>query len=272
MLIFLWGKDTYRSLLKEKEIVSHYQELHKESIHSRVIDCQTAVFSLLETELKTRSLFQTKKLIVLKDLFQNKELLERVKEWEKFFLETQDIIVFFEGEVKTKDSFFDFLKEHAKTQEFLPLSLPSVKTWVMKEFLRYKVKPEEEVIEKLVRLHNNDLFALANEIKKLAAFAKTEGSLLSLEKANLLLEEPFKTDIFLTIDTIKRGNKKKALEFLVSHLEKGESPFYILSMLSWYARTQGTKDAHEKVWETDLAMKTGAMEPNLALFSLVASL
>ncbi|MBI2642098.1 MAG: hypothetical protein HYW96_00795, partial [Candidatus Wildermuthbacteria bacterium] len=122
------------------------------------------------------------------------------------------------------------------------------------------------------RLHHNDLFALANEIKKLAAFAKTEGSVLNLEHADLLLKEPLETDIFLTIDTIKRGNKKRALELLVSHLEKGESPFYIRSMLSWYARTQGTKDAHEKVWGTDLAMKTGAMEPNLALFSLVASL
>ncbi|MDO8577390.1 MAG: hypothetical protein Q7R55_00785 [Candidatus Wildermuthbacteria bacterium] len=272
MLIFLYGKDTYRSLLKLEELRSHYQGLHKESIHSRVIDCQTAVFSLLETELKTQSLFQTKKLIILKNLFQNKELLEKLKEWKKFFLETQDIIVFFEGEAKTKDPFFDFLKEHAKTQEFLPLSVPSLKAWIVKEFLGYKVEPKEGVAEKLLRLHRNDLFALANEIKKLAAFAKTEGSLLSLEKANLLLKEPLETDIFLTIDTVKRGDKKKALELLLSHLEKGESPFYILSMLSWYARTQGTRAFHEKVWETDLAMKTGKMEPNLALFSLIASL
>ncbi|OHA69007.1 MAG: hypothetical protein A3A27_02940 [Candidatus Wildermuthbacteria bacterium RIFCSPLOWO2_01_FULL_47_18] len=272
MLIFLYGADTYRSLQKLKELRSHYQTLHKESIHSRVIDCQDAVFSLLETELKTRSLFQTKKLVVLKNLFQNKELLDKLREWQKFFLETQDIIVFFEGELKTKDPFFGFLKEHAKTQEFLPLFTSSLKTWIAKEFLAYKVKPGEGVVDKLVRLHKNDLFALANEIKKLAAFAKTNNSSLSLEHANLLLKEPLETDIFLTIDTIKRGNKRKALELLLSHLEKGESPFYILSMLSWYARTQGTLSIHEKVWETDLAMKTGAMEPNLALFSLVASL
>ncbi len=272
MLVFLYGADTFRSLQKLKEITSHYQELHKESIHSRVIDCQNAVFSLLETELKTQSLFQTKKLIVLRNLFQNKELLEKLKEWKKFFLETQDVIVFFEGELKTKDPFFSFLKEHAKTQEFLPLPPSSLRLWITKEFLLYQVKPEQEVVEKLVRLHGHDLFALANEIQKLAAFAKTEGSMLSLKKAGSLLAEPWETDIFLTIDTIKRGNKKGALELLASHLEKGESPFYILSMLSWYARTKGARDIHEKIWETDLAMKTGAREPNLALFSLVASL
>lgn len=273
MLIFLYGKDTYRSSRKLGEITAHYKELHKESIHSRVIDCEEAVFSLLETELKTQSLFQTKKLVVLRNLFQNKELLEKLKEWKKFFLETQDIVVFFEqGEVKGRDPFFTFLKEHAKAQEFLPLSPASLRAWVQKEFLGYEVRLGEGVVDKLVRIHKNDLFALANEIKKLAAFVKTEGSALSLEQMNLLLKEPLETDIFFTIDTIQQGNKKKALEFLLSHLEKGESPFYLLSMFAWYARTKGTKAMHEKIFQTDLAMKTGKMEPNLALFSLVASL
>lgn len=283
MLIFLYGKDTYRSSRKLGEITAHYKELHKESIHSRVIDCEEAVFSLLETELKTQSLFQTKKLVVLRNLFQNKELLEKLKEWKKFFLETQDIVVFFEqGEVKGRDPFFTFLKEHAKAQEFLPLSPASLRAWVQKEFLGYEVRLGEGVVDTLVRIHKNDLFALANEIKKLAAFVslceiprsgtKTEGSALSLEQATLLLKEPLETDIFFTIDTIQQGNKKKALEFLLSHLEKGESPFYLLSMFAWYARTKGTKAMHEKIFQTDLAMKTGKMEPNLALFSLVASL
>lgn len=282
MLVFLYGKDTYRSSRKLREIILHYQELKQETIHLRVIDCQGAVFSTLETELQTNSLFQTKKLLVLKNLFSNKELLEDVKKWKKFLQATSDTVVFFEqGQVASGDSFARFLKEHAKTQEFAPLSLPSLKIWIEKEFLAYKVAFLPALVDKLMRVCHNDLWALEQEIQKLSAFAKSADSPLDLGNTSLLLKEPLETDIFLTINTLKRGDKRKALEFLASHIEKGESPFYLISMLSWGVRSLAKASAlpkekiahmHENIFETDLAMKTGKMEGSIALFSLAAKL
>lgn len=280
MLIFLHGEDTYRSLLKLKEILRQYQELKHESIDTRIIDCENAVFSTLETELRANSLFHTKKLLVLKNLFANKELLENISTWKKFLQETSDTIVFFEQrEVPKQNSFAKFLAEHAKAQEFAPLSLASLKAWIQKEFLRYQVKTEDKAVDKLIQVCGNDLWKLTQEMQKLAAFAKSQGSSLQEKDTNLLLETPLETDIFATINTLKRGNKKTALKLLASHFEKGESPFYLVSMFAWgvrslakFADAASIKTMHEKVFQTDLAMKTGRVEPTLALFSLAASL
>ncbi|MDP2637358.1 MAG: hypothetical protein Q8P03_01965 [bacterium] len=275
MLIFLFGQDTYRSNRKLQELREHYLRAHKESIHLRVLDCQEAVFSSFETELETQSLFQTKKLVVVKNLFQNKEWVERMEEWKKFLLKTEDIIVFFEeGKLAAKGAFFRFLKEHAKTQEFSPLPPASVKAWIAREFSTLGVKAGSGVAEALTRSFQNDLWALSQEIRKLAAFSKSRNSSVTETDAALFLREPLEADIFQTLSLLQQGDKKRGLEKLAEHLEKGESPFYLLSMFSWYARARArdAKTVHEKVFKTDLAMKTGRIDPALALFSLAASL
>lgn len=277
MLIFLHGEDTYRSLLKLKEILRQYQSLKHESIDTRIIDCENAVFSTLGTELRANSLFQTKKLLVLKNLFANRELLENISTWKKFLQATADTVVFFEQrEVPKSNSFAKFLAEHAKAQEFAPLGSASLKTWIQKEFLQYQVKTESLLIDKLIQVCGNDLWKLAQEVQKLAAFAKSQSE---AELRGLLLETPPETDIFATINTLKQGNKRTALKLLASHFEKGESPFYLVSMFAWGVRSLAKftdavsiKTMHEKVFQTDLAMKTGRVEPTLALFSLAASL
>ena len=275
MLIFLFGQDTFRSNLKLRELREHYRQLHKESIHLRVLDCQEAVFSSFETELETQSLFQTKKLVVIKNLFQNKEYVSRMGEWKRSLLKSDDIIVFFEeGKLAVKDAFFRFLKEHAKTQEFSPLTLASVKAWIAREFSALHVKAAPGVIEALVRSFQNDLWALSQEIRKLAAFSKSRDSSVMETDAALFLREPLEADIFQTLSLLQQGNKKQGLEKLAQHLERGESPFYLLSMFSWFARSRAkdSKAFHEKVFKTDLAMKTGRIDPALALFSLAVSL
>lgn len=275
MLIFLFGEDTFRSRAKLRELKEHYLKLHKEAIHLRTLDCQDAVFSSLETELQTQSLFRTKKLVVLQNLSQNKEFKERMEDWKKFLLKTEDILVFFEeGKVAAKDGFFRFLKEHAKTQEFALLQLASVKTWIQREFSNLGTKAEAGVAEMLIRSLRNNLWALSQEIRKLVAFAKSQNREITKADAALFVKEPLEADIFETLSLLKQGNKKSALERLSMHFTKGESPFYLLSMFSWYARARAEdpRAVHEKVFKTDLAMKTGKMEPTVALFSLVAEL
>lgn len=275
MLIFLFGQDTFRSSLKLREILLQYQKLHEESIHVRFIDCEEAQFSSFQTEAQSNSLFKIKKLLVVKNPFHSKEFVEKLKEQKKLLVETTDIVVFFEkGGVAAKDPFFKFLKEKAKTQEFAPLTPVSLGAWIVKAFAAFDTKADPGVADLLMRSCGNDLWKVSQEIQKLSAFSKSGNSLLKQKDAALFLQEPLEADVFQTLSLAGQGSKAKALERLALHFAKGESPFYLLSMFSWYARARARdpKAAHEKVFQADLAMKTGREDPGLALFSLAAGL
>ena len=48
-----------------------------------------------------------------------------------------------------------------------------------------------------------------------------------------MVRPKIETAIFETIDTLAQRNKKKALRLLQDHLDKGDSPFYLLKMINF---------------------------------------
>ncbi|HDL74880.1 MAG TPA: hypothetical protein ENH06_00620 [bacterium] len=52
----------------------------------------------------------------------------------------------------------------------------------------------------------------------------------------VLVRPKIETDIFKTIDALAVKNKKQALKYLYKHLEKGDSPLYLLTMINFQFR------------------------------------
>src|SRR3989338_9488677 len=119
MIIFLYGQDNYRSRQKLKEIISHYQEVNKSGLNFRLFDGQDSNYQEFKDEFQQFSMFREKKLIVLKNVFENQAFKDSFLENSKKFAESDDIIVFQEeGEISVKDALFEFLTNNAKSQEF----------------------------------------------------------------------------------------------------------------------------------------------------------
>ena len=54
-------------------------------------------------------------------------------------------------------------------------------------------------------------------------------------------------DVFATIDAVVKKNKKQAFELLYRHIQKGEAPYYVFSMVQYQIRTLlEIKDAMDK--------------------------
>ena len=127
-----------------------------------------------------------------------------------------------------------------------------------------------------------------------------------------MVRSKIETDIFKTIDAIAEKNKKRALELLHKHLEKGDSPLYLLSMINYQFRNllivkdfierckpyniilrksglhpfvvkksyyqsqkfsfQELKKIYRKVFQIDLNIKTGRIESEMALDLLIAEI
>jgi len=140
-------------------------------------------------------------------------------------------------------------------------------------------------------------------------FDHKKGVRIELEDVELLVKPKIETDIFQTIDAIAARNKKRALKFIKAHLEKGDSPFYLFSMINFQFRNlliikdliernlspyslshlhpyvikksipllekfsfSELKKIYQKIFQLDLDVKTGKIEPEMALDLLITEL
>lgn len=310
MLIFLYGPDTFRSRQKLNEIISSYKKAQKAGLNLKYFDGKALNYQDFKGEFKNISLFAPKKLIVLKNLLSNKEFKENFLKEFKNFIKSQNLILFYEEGEISKDKFFNFLKKNAKSQEFKLLGGEKLKNWIKREFKKYEAKANPGAIEKLIDFVGNNLWQFSNEIKKLASYKN--GREIEIQDVELLVRSRIETDIFKTIDFIAQKNKKQALWLLHQHLERGDSPFYLFSMINYQFRNmlqikdliergvsyydivsqtklhpyvikkssaltqkftlEDLKKIYQKIFDTDFKIKTGKIEPETALDLLVAQI
>lgn len=305
MLFLLYGEESFLKLRKLQEIKERYVSSRQGTFYLRSFDCsELKDASGILQEIQGTSLFLEKKLIVVEGLFSSKEVTENLLKYKDELLGTAHALVFCqEGEIASQDPLFLFLKTYGKAQEFSLLQGKRLESWVQEEFLRYGGKPPFEVADALINAVGNDLWRLSNEIKKLATFKSA--SALSRHDVAVLVEPILASDIFATVDAIVARDKKKALAMLRAHEKRGDSPLYVLSMIGFQFRAllavkemadsrlpynaiaQKTK-LHpyvvKKAWEAaknfslvelkkgfrrifdiELGLKTGSMEPSRAL-------
>lgn len=269
MIIFIYGPDTYRSRQKLQEIIEHYKKTHKSGLSLKYFDAQSDNLEELLDWLKQIPILKEKKLVVLKNAL---KLAERLK----LFAKSEDIILFFE-EGKLSQKF-----QNAKAQKFEFLKGSELRNWIRKEFGKYGAKPKPDAIEKLIDCVGNDSWQLSSEILKLVNYKKSGE--IQAKDVDILVRPKIETDIFKTIRALAFRDKKLALYLIHKHLEKGDNPLYLLAMISWQFRrllTQGRnnlftpqelKKIYNKIFEADLNIKTGKVEPQVALDLLITEI
>lgn len=308
MIIFLYGKDTYRMKQKLKEIVAGYKSVRQSGLNLRYFEGEEILINFKD-EIRQTSMFKEKKLAVLLNPFNNAEFKQEFLEEAEAFLKSEDIIVIYQEELVNKsNTLFKFLKKEAKTQEFKLLMGQKLNNWIKKEVEKYQAKIDLEALHLLIDYIGNDLWRMSNEIKKLASYTKQ----IDTKCVKLLIRSKIETDIFKTIEAIAQKNKKRALDLLHKHLENGDSPLYLLSMINYQFRNllivkdlieksqpyyvilkksglhpfvvrktyysaqqfnlSELKDIYTKIFKIDREIKTGRIEPGTALDLLIAEI
>jgi len=318
MIIFLYGKDTYRLQQKLREIEAQYKEIHKSGLNLEKIDVLQIEFEEFTDKLFQYSMFIKKKLFFLENLFSSQKFKERFLEKIKEIAKSQDLVVVFEKkELPRKDKLFLNLKKYGKFQEFEYLKGKVLENWVKNEFQKEKIKVSEQAMNLLLEFIGNDLWQLSNEIKKLVCLKKPLKASdlieeVKSEDVEILVKPKLEANIFKIIDALSQKNKKKALKLIQESLLKENKPLVILSMINfqfrglliaktlmeegktlndflklnilkpfptrkcWYASTgfslNQLKKIYQKIFEADLSMKTGKIQPEEGLKMLVAEI
>ncbi len=272
MLIFLYGPDTYRSRRKLNEIIEHYKKIRQSGLNLKCFDGRNLNFQEFIDEIRQASIFKEKKLIILNNVFLDTQAFVKQKrsvkderssspaEFKKAFLseankniissvvKSNDVILFYEEkEVPEKDALFIFLNRQGKCQEFKLLDSQNLKKWIEKEFFIYKSKINPKAVQTLIDFVGNNLWQMSNEIKKLASYKMDKNvdetsshlhpaRVIEVEDVELLVKSKIEADIFKTIDALAVKNKKQAILLIHKHLERGDNPLYLFSMINFQFR------------------------------------
>ena len=300
MIYLICGKNTYLSKKKKQELIEDYK---KKGFTSEFLDKDYADVRQFLEEFRSQSLFGEKKFFVINSLWERKPLKEKFqKEIKK--LQNQEIIIFENKEISSEDK---LLKEIQKTGKVFQFSL-SDKT-EMKKIIKNDLKEENFTIDDialdtLVEFLSSSPDRFAAELSKLKTYKFFEKKIDTQDVLKLVKPE-IDLDVFRMVEAIAKRHKKTALNLINQHLQRGDSPLYLLAMINYQFRNliiyqegknsphfidesgmsffqikkiqelscffdlKKLKQIYQKLFKIDLAVKTGKMDLLEALELLV---
>lgn len=239
MIYLLHGEETYLSRLKLKEITVMYFKKHKglnffNFDFSKDVDSGRGLFENFKNALIGSSLFLDKKLIVLKNTFDDKKNFKKIIDFfeEKNIAGDKNIIIALWENKKVKDDDLSGFKIGVKTQEFKKMTPSELKEFVKKECSLLGAVIEVAAIEALIDLSKGNLSMIKNELGKLSAYNKK----IIKENIDLLSFSQIELNIFELTDSLASGNRRQALNFFEKLVKNGESESYLLSMFAYTVR------------------------------------
>jgi len=234
MLILLYGEDNYRLRQKLKEIKESYQAKHKSGLSLAFFREGESDLDKIREKVEAVSMFDEKKLIVLEDLFQNKDFQENFFDYakERKLKDDEDVVIVVCHEDKLAVS--RIKNKFSMIEEFSLLRGPALTSWAKKEFKKNEAEINSEAFKKLIAYVGNDLWRLSGEINKLVNYRG--GEEIKEEDIDLLVKANLDANIFKTLDALAQRDKKTALWLIHKHLERGDNEMYLLSMLAYQLR------------------------------------
>jgi DNA polymerase-3 subunit delta len=220
------------------------------------------------------------------------------------------VLVLVDGKISSNNSLLKKLSPLARIRACPVLRGKSLKVWIQERVTQESSIITAQAVDLLADLIGGNLWVMNNEIAKLLLYAA--GRPIGEEDVRQLVSNAQEANIFLLVDAVLEGQTRTAQGVLHRLYQEGASPNYILTMIgrqfrlvalasglssglsrqalqgelglsSSYAldRTlsqaklydsESIKEAYNKLLETDLAVKTGKYDGQLALELLIAEL
>lgn len=235
-LILIHGKNSILSKEKLDEILKERKQFFGEDFIVFDFSQQRQDFYSIKSEISNESMFFKKRVVVLKSVFEEKEVEEEIISQEEWLKKKTGLIIFFESDSISKtNNLYKFIKKNGHIYEFEEVDGLKMKDFVKTRLAENNFKIEPTALTQLINSVNKDFWKLKYELEKLMAF-KVKEKIIMKEDVEKMVKPEVENDIFKTIDAIARKNKKEAIKLIHAHLEKGDSAPYIFSMIAFQFR------------------------------------
>lgn len=220
------------------------------------------------------------------------------------------ILALVDNNVSTRNALYAAILEKAKVSRFPMLKNREIPEWIRTRIEGAGGKISTAVADLIAKLVGNDLWALSNEIDKLLAYAS--GRMIEEQDIRTIVTNAQESSIFVLLDAIMEGKIGTAQRLLFQSLNNGMAPAYLLTMLARQLRLallakemtalhknkgeiqtklslpdfafqktldqaakyslEQLKNFYFKLLYTDLSIKTGKYDEDLALNILVTEM
>ena len=216
------------------------------------IDCEEIEAEYMLNALRSSSLFSENKLVIARNIAQNKRLGERIEE----IFEASDgasELVIVEKDIDKRGSYYKFLKKSSDFIQCEELDEQQMTAWLVDEAKNIGANLTRREAGYLIRRVGLNQQLLHNELQKLAAYAQD----ITTENIEKLTSETPASSIFNLLDAAFAGESETALRIYEEQKSLGSAPQSILGMFIWQANIVATVAAGSRIPSAELSRKTG---------------
>jgi len=238
MILFLYGKDTFRS---KQQLAAMTQKFRADrdpqglNIFRLDMEKKQDAVKALEHVMGVPFLAE-KKMVVIENLLSSKE-----KELQQAFLDRVEagnvpettVLVFWEGADKYKTKLakecLARLQKEKYAQKFDELTGMKLQGWIVEEVQSRDGSMARDAMQFLAQHGAGDMWRLSSLIDQLVAYAS--GREIVLEDAQLFLDEKVDDNIFNLVDAIVGGQQKKVYAQMQEQYRLGKDAGYVFAMV-----------------------------------------
>jgi len=235
MLFFYYGQDSFRSYQKVEAIKTKFKEKVDPSGHNtQVLDGENLSPDDFFQAVSVMGFLADKKLIIIRNIFDNKKLKDWQEQLLKFLNSQKDtpdenyIIFLQNNKPDTRLKLYKKLSKIKFNEEFEPLNSNQLKTWVQKQFTKYNKSINLPALDLLISYVGNNLWQMNQEINKLVNFSQGD---ISEQDVKTLVQAKVDENIFNLIDALGNKDKSSALKLIEEKINNGVNHQYILTMI-----------------------------------------
>lgn len=224
MLILIHGENSYLSFQKLQEL--------KQNRLFTTLDSEEFDFSLFSEKAIAAPLFDGPGLLVVKGVFSvgGKGNQEKIKVFLEKNTVSGDLVLYEEKTVRNK-AFVGLVEKRGQVYYFPKFNRRELKDWLKKQMTKDGYQFDKEIVEMLIAWLGEDLWVLSSELAKLK-IASQEGKQITKKRIGELSVVKTAASIFDLVDSIGSKEPKQSLILLTQSLRFGQSPLYILSMIT----------------------------------------
>lgn len=225
MITLITGDNTFEIERATRAIIANFKG------EAEKIDGSTLELKQLPNLLMGATLFADKRLVIIKNLSENKELWASFGDWISRISDDTEVMLA-EAKLDKRTVTYKELKKQAKVLEFAQWTdRDEIKAekWVLDEAERLNILLDTKCAKALVRRVGSDQWQLFHALEKLALVDKA-----TVEAIEALIDASQVENVFNLFDAALRSDGRKVVE-MIRTLELSEDPYRLFALLSGQA-------------------------------------
>lgn len=216
------------------------------------LDGEETTFSLLIGAVQATPFLSPEKLVIVKDLARNPDIVEKI---DQIFLAAKsgNDLVMIENDIDKRSKYYKFLKKNADFYELNELAEPELSSWLVKEAGSKKAELNRSDANYLVQRIGQNQQLLSKELQKLITYDKN----ITRENINKLTTERPLSTIFNLLDAAFNGNTAQTLRIYEDQRSEGAEPQSIFGMIIWQVNIVAIAASAPKASADELSARTG---------------